>query len=94
MSRYSSISDNLRLITKAMQLRRISLGITQKEAAKRAGIAPGTLKRFEQTGEISLKRLLCLLKLYDMDTKIVPQFQNMSWWTLEQIERAENRKKA
>ena len=94
MNKLSSISDNVRAIKKAMKTRRVALNMTQDEAAKKAGIAPGTLKRFERTGEISLERLLCLMKLYDMDDTIVPRFSDMSWWTLEQIERAESRKKA
>ena len=37
---------------------RIQLGITQKELAQRVGVAEGTIKRFEQTGEIQLRSLL------------------------------------
>ena len=37
---------------------RIRDGITQKELALRAGVAEGTIKRFEHTGEIQLRSLL------------------------------------
>ena len=39
---------------------RIQLGITQKELAQRVGVAEGTIKRFEQTGEIQLRSLLAI----------------------------------
>ena len=39
---------------------RIRDGITQKELALRAGVAEGTIKRFEQTGEIQLRSLLAI----------------------------------
>ncbi len=38
--------------------RRLALGWTRKELARRTGIAIDTLKRFEQTGQVSLERLL------------------------------------
>ncbi|MBT4290870.1 MAG: helix-turn-helix domain-containing protein [Deltaproteobacteria bacterium] len=94
MNILTTVSDNIQIIKKAMKMRRVALGFTQEQAAKRTGIAAGTLKRFERTGEITLERLLCLMKLYDMDDKIVPKFQDMSWWSLTQIERAETRQKA
>ena len=39
---------------------RIQFGITQKELAQRVGVAEGTIKRFEQTGEIQLRSLLAI----------------------------------
>ena len=37
---------------------RIQQNITQKELAERVGVAEGTIKRFEQTGEIQFRTLL------------------------------------
>jgi transcriptional regulator with XRE-family HTH domain len=37
---------------------RIKLNITQRELAERSGVSFGSVKRFEQKGEISLKHLL------------------------------------
>ena len=37
---------------------RLSQNITQKELAERVGVAEGTIKRFEQTGEIQFRTLL------------------------------------
>ena len=48
------------MLTYAKRVRtlRIQFGITQKELAQRVGVAEGTIKRFEQTGEIQLRSLL------------------------------------
>lgn len=38
---------------------------SQSEIAKRSGVSLGSLKRFEQTGQISLESLLKLAHLFD-----------------------------
>jgi transcriptional regulator with XRE-family HTH domain len=94
MNSFSVIKQSIETIRSAMKTRRIALALTQDEAARRAGIAAGTLKRFERTGEISLERLVCLMKLYGMESRIIPAFADMSWWLIDEIERAEKRRKA
>ena len=43
-------------ISVIMKKRRIALDMKQSEAAEKAGISLGTLRKFEQSGEISLER--------------------------------------
>lgn len=38
--------------------RRLQMNITQKELAVRSGVSFGSIKRFEQKGQVSLKNLL------------------------------------
>ena len=45
-------------ISKRARQKRIQLNITQNELAERSGVSFGSIKRFEQKGEISLKHLL------------------------------------
>lgn len=45
-------------ISKKAKQKRIDLNITQRELAERSGVSFGSVKRFEQKGEISLKHLL------------------------------------
>ena len=47
-------------IAARVKARRLELDLTQEGLAVRAGIKFATYRRFEQTGEISLKGLLCL----------------------------------
>ncbi|BAM06992.1 helix-turn-helix domain-containing protein [Leptospirillum ferrooxidans] len=72
--------DVLLKIAKDMQTRRIQMGFTQVDLADRSGVPEGTLKRFEQSGHISIKNLVKLafaLKKIDelataFETKEIP----------------------
>jgi len=44
---------------------RLDIGYTQEALAKRSGVSLGSLKRFEQSGEISLSNLLRLAVILD-----------------------------
>ena len=59
-------------LAKRHKLLRKKLGLTQKEMADRSGVSMGSLKRFENTGKISLETLLKLAylsgRLKDFDT--------------------------
>lgn len=52
--------DIMLAYAKRVRTLRIQFGITQKELAQRVGVAEGTIKRFEQTGEIQLRSLLAI----------------------------------
>ena len=52
--------DVMHMYAKRVRALRIQFGITQKELAQRVGVAEGTIKRFEQTGEIQLRSLLAI----------------------------------
>ena len=52
--------DVMLLYASRVRALRIRDGITQKELAQRAGVAEGTIKRFEHTGEIQLRALLAV----------------------------------
>jgi transcriptional regulator with XRE-family HTH domain len=45
-------------LAKAAQKRRLSLNLSQKSLSDRSGVSLGSLKKFEQTGRISLESLL------------------------------------
>lgn len=57
---FSMISPNDVMLQMANRLRklRIEQNITQLELARRVGVAPGTIKRFEHTGEVQFRTLL------------------------------------
>ena len=52
--------DIMLAYAKRVRALRIQFGITQKELSQRVGVAEGTIKRFEQTGEIQLRSLLAI----------------------------------
>jgi len=52
--------DIMLAYAKRVRSLRIQFEITQKELAQRVGVAEGTIKRFEKTGEIQLRSLLSI----------------------------------
>jgi transcriptional regulator with XRE-family HTH domain len=79
-------------IAQLMKKRRIALELKQSEAALKAGVTLGTLRKFEQTGEISLERFLKLCRVYRMDSHLMTFLEQRDWWAIEEIKRAETRK--
>ena len=65
-----------RLVADRVRDARLAMGFKQSTLAARAGVSLGTLRRFEQTGDISLKHLmlLChvLARLDDFDAVLRP----------------------
>jgi HTH-type transcriptional regulator/antitoxin HipB len=47
-----------KMMVERVRAARVSLGLKQSTLAQRAGVTLPTLRRFEQTGEVSLKYLL------------------------------------
>lgn len=58
MHHFKSPGEIAKDISKRARQKRIHLNITQRELAERSGVSFGSVKRFEQKGEISLKHLL------------------------------------
>lgn len=79
-------------ISVIMKKRRIALDMKQSEAAEKAGISLGTLRKFEQSGEISLERFFKLCRIYQMDFHIMAAIENRDWWALEEIKKAESKR--
>ncbi len=57
------------IATREKQLRRKS-GITQKDLASRSGVALGSIRRFEQTGQISLESLVRICRALDCESQL------------------------
>lgn len=87
----SAEKEYLERIRVVLKSRRIALGMKQTDASSRSGINISTLQHFEQKGEISLENLLRLMNIYGMSLRIVKAFEDYSWWTIPELERAENR---
>ena len=87
-------SENLDKINYVLKERRVVMNMTQKEVAFRSDVNIRTLQHFEQKGDISLINFIKLLGLYRMDERFLKCIEDRSWWTIEQLERAEKRKRA
>ncbi len=64
---------------------RLGRNISQKEFAKRVGIALPTYRRFETTGEISLRKLVEIARFFDMSSDIVNVFAKKEYSSLEEV---------
>lgn len=77
----SNPSDIALQIAARVKARRLELDLTQEGLAARAGVKFATYRRFEQTGEISLKGLLqvgfALNALTDFDALCAKQYQTL-----------------
>lgn len=59
--------------------------ISQKELAVRSGVSLGSLKRFEQTGEISLKSLTMLAIALGVEGELDTLFSEVPFESIEEI---------
>ena len=59
--------------------------ITQKQLAARSGVSLGSLKRFEQSGEISLQSLTKSAIALDMENELEDLFNNVPFASIEEV---------
>lgn len=59
--------------------------ITQKQLAVRSGVSLGSLKRFEQSGEISLQSLTKIAIALDVENELEDLFNNVPFTSIEEV---------
>ncbi len=65
--------------------------ITQKELAKRSGVSLGSIKRFEQSGEISLQSLTKIALALGVENELEDLFENVPFASIEEVINEQNR---
>lgn len=73
-----------------VQLRRRKK-ISQKELAARSGVSLGSLKRFEQTGEISLQSLTKLAIALGVEGELETLFAEVPFESIEEVIRGQTK---
>lgn len=58
---------------------------TQKQLAVRSGVSLGSLKRFEQSGEISLQSLTKIAIALDVENELEDLFNNVPFASIEEV---------
>ncbi len=71
-----------------LRQRRLSLDLTQKALSKQSGVSLGSLKRFENLGEISLKNLLQLAISLQATEEFLRLFELTNYQSVEDVIRA------
>ena len=64
---------------------RIRRSITQEELAERSGVSFGSVKRFEQIGEISLKHLILISKVLRCSEQFDELFSLSNYESMEEL---------
>lgn len=59
--------------------------ITQKQLAARSGVSLGSLKRFEQSGEISLQSWTKIAIALDVENELEDLFNNVPFASIEEV---------
>lgn len=59
--------------------------ITQKQLAARSGVSLGSLKRFEQSSEISLQSLTKIAIALDVENELEYLFNNVPFASIEEV---------
>ncbi|MBP5594743.1 MAG: helix-turn-helix transcriptional regulator [Pseudobutyrivibrio sp.] len=72
------IAGNVRLLRKRKK-------ITQNELAKKSGVSFASIKRFEQTGEISLQSLTKIAIALNVEDELETLFASVPFSSIEEI---------
>ena len=81
---------SMELAEKAKEKRKY-MKLTQQQLADRSGVSLGSLKRFEQTGEISLSSLLKIAGVLDSLKEFDGLFEKPEYTSIEEILNDKNR---
>jgi len=80
-------------ISARMRARRLELNLTQKGLASKSGVSLGTLKRFENSNEISLKYLLMIAVVLDATEEFAFLFSKRQYESIEEALKTSTKKK-
>lgn len=65
--------------------------ISQKELAARSGVSLGSLKRFEQSGEISLQSFTKLAIALEVEKELESLFSEVPFSSIEEVIHGQNK---
>ncbi len=72
-------------VAKNIKARRKELKLTQEEFAKKSGVSFGSIKRFENSGEISLFSLVKIAIVLNCEDEILELFKKKHYNSIEEI---------
>ena len=91
----ASTSEIMKVVAGNVRAMRLGRNISQKDFASKVGIALPTYRRFESTGEISMRKLVEIAKFFDLTGDIKNLFMKREYSSIEDvIKEKPNRKRA
>ena len=85
LNHIKSPSEISKALANRVKQTRIRRSITQEELAERSGVSFGSVKRFEQTGEISLKHLILISKVLRCSEQWDELFSLSNYESMEEL---------
>ncbi len=85
-----SIAKDLAL---RLKTRRLELKFTRKKLAEKSGVSPGSIKRFENNYEISLKHLLALSIILDATEGFSLLFTKKQYESIDEVLKSQTEQK-
>lgn len=90
-----STSELIKVVAGNVRAMRLRRNISQKDFASKVGIALPTYRRFETTGEISLRKLVEIAKFFDVAGDFKNLFTKREYSSIEEvIKEKTNRERA
>ena len=90
-----STSELIKVVAGNVRAMRLRRNISQKDFASKVGIALPTYRRFETTGEISLRKLVEIAKFFDVAGDFKNLFTKREYSSIEEvIKEKPNRERA
>lgn len=80
-----STSDLMKVVAGNVRAMRLRRNISQKDFASKVGIALPTYRRFETTGEISLRKLVEIAKFFDLAGDFKNLFTKREYSSIEEV---------
>jgi hypothetical protein len=77
-------------IAERVKQNRLEMNLTQRALARRAGVSFASLRRFERTGEISIKSLVMLAVAMDATEEFSTLFSKPKFQSLDQLIASSN----
>lgn len=80
-----SPTDSIKAVGAREKARRRALGITQQQLSERSGVSLGTIRRFEQTGQIALESLLRIARALACESDIDALFAKPAYKSIQEV---------
>jgi len=80
------IEDDLSAdLAKRLQARRLALGLSRKRLGELAAVSPETLRAFERTGQVSLRRFIRLADALGLGGELAALFATPTMRSLDEL---------
>ena len=81
----TSPAESIKAVGVREKARRRAMGITQQQLSERSGVSLGTIRRFEQTGQIALESLLRISRALECESEIDALFVKPSYKSIQEV---------